>query len=60
MKPFISPTIGKTILLLFFYMDDFDIKYSTKVDMPLSKETKPNLKICYLKFHVDHTMIWWK
>ena len=26
--------------LLFFYKDDFSIKQSTKVDMPLNKEKK--------------------
>ena len=25
-----------------FFKDDFNIKYSSKADMPLNKETKPN------------------
>ena len=28
--------------LLFFYKNDIGIKSSSKVDMPLNKETKPN------------------
>ena len=43
--PFLSllPTaIGLIVSLLFLYMDSFGIKWLTKVDMPLNKETKLN------------------
>ena len=33
------------LLLLFFYKDGFGIKLSTKVDIPLNKETKPKLNL---------------
>ena len=36
--------MGWIVLLLFFYNDDFGIKWPMKVGMPLNKETKPNLK----------------
>ena len=42
MKPLILPSMGWIIPLLFFYENGFGIKYPTKVDMPLNKETKPN------------------
>ena len=37
-----TPAMGKIIPLLFFYKDSFDIKLSTKVDVLLKKEIKPN------------------
>ena len=42
MKPLIIPAMGWIVLLLFFLENGFGIKYLTKVDMPLNKETKPN------------------
>ena len=29
--------------ILFFYKDDFGIKYPTKIDMPLNKEPEANM-----------------
>ena len=40
--PFISPAMGSIAPLLSFYKYGFGIKYPTKVDMSLNKETKPN------------------
>ena len=37
----LSPKLCVKVSLLFFYKDDFGIKYLLKVDMPLNKETKP-------------------
>ena len=37
MSPLIHPTIGQIIPLLIFYKGGFDIKYPTRVDMPLNK-----------------------
>ena len=34
--------MGYIVSLLLFYKDRFGIKYPTKVDMTLNKETKPN------------------
>ena len=38
-----SLAIGLIASLLFFYNDDFGIKWPMKVDMPLNKETKHKL-----------------
>ena len=40
MKPLILPAIGYLASLQFFSKDGFGIKYPSKVDMPLNKETK--------------------
>ena len=42
MYPLIPLAMGSIVSLLFFYKDGFEIKYTTKVDMPLNKETEPN------------------
>ena len=42
-NPLILPAIGYTVPLLFFLKEDFGIKYPTKFDKSLNKETKPNL-----------------
>ena len=42
MKPFIPLAIDSIVLLLLFYKDGFGI--TMKVDMPLNKETKPDLQ----------------
>ena len=42
MNPLIPPDLGLILLLLSFYENRFGIKESTKIDMPLNKETKPN------------------
>ena len=34
--------MGQILSLLFSYNDDFGIKYPTKVDILLNKETKPS------------------
>ena len=44
MKPLILPVMSWIVPLLVFYKDGFDIKYPTKVDMPLNKEIKPKVK----------------
>ena len=43
MDPFILPVMGQIAPQPFFYDNGFGIKYPTEVDMPLNKETKPNL-----------------
>ena len=48
MNPLVQPAMGQIISLLFFYKDSFGIKEPTKVDMPLNKEIKPNLKFTTL------------
>ena len=38
---------------LLFYKDGFGIKYTTKVDMPLNKESKPNqILFRYIESHI--------
>ena len=37
--------MGLVVSLLFFNKDGFGIKWPSKVDMPLKKETKPNLMV---------------
>ena len=41
MNPLIVLAICYIVPLLFFYENGFGIKWPTKVDMPLNKETKP-------------------
>ena len=43
MNPLILPAMGEIVPLLFFLENGFGIKLPTKVDVPLNKETKPNL-----------------
>ena len=38
---FILAVVCKIVPQLFFYMDGFDIKWSTKADVPLKKELEP-------------------
>ena len=45
MKPLILSAMGQIAPLLFFFENGFGIKWPTKVDMPLNKETKP-IRIC--------------
>ena len=45
MNPLILPAMGQIVPLLFFYENGIGIKYPTKIDMPLNKETKPNQTI---------------
>ena len=40
MNLFIHPALDLMVSLLLFYKDGFAIKWPTKDDMPLSKETK--------------------
>ena len=40
--PIIPPAMDEILSLLSFDKDGFHIKQSSKVDMPLNKETKPN------------------
>ena len=40
MYPFISSTMNLIVSPVSFYKDGFSIKYPTKVDMPLIKETE--------------------
>ena len=42
MKSLFTPILSYIVPLIFFYKDDFGIKYPAKDDMPLHKETKPN------------------
>ena len=42
-KPLIPSVRGEIVTQLFFYKNYFGIKYPIKVDMPLNRETKPNL-----------------
>ena len=56
MKSLILPAMSPIISQLFFYTDSFGIKLSTKVDMPLNKETKPMyVRMCMIVFHI---IIW--
>ena len=41
MSSFIPASVGWIVPQLFFYKDRFGTKQPIKVDMPLSKETKP-------------------
>ena len=43
MNPLIPPAMGIIVPLLSFNKDEFAIKQPTKVDIPLNKETKPNI-----------------
>ena len=45
----IHPARGQIVLLLFLYKDGFGIKYTTKLDMPLNKQTKPSLFFEYFE-----------
>ena len=45
MNPYIPSAMGLMSPLLFFCKDTFSIKYFMKVDMPLNKETKPNVNL---------------
>ena len=38
--------------LLFFYKDGFGIKWPTKVDMPLSKETETEIIYIYIYIYI--------
>ena len=38
--PYLPPAIGQIVPPQSFYKDDFGIKWSMKVDMPLNKEIK--------------------
>ena len=47
----ITHTIGSIVSLL-FYEDHFIIKYPTKFEMPLNKETKPNQWVLQFRYLV--------
>ena len=47
----------KIIQLMFFQKKGFSIKYHTKVDMPLNKETKQNQILIMLKSYLIRTTI---
>ena len=43
-SPYPPVAVGQAVSQLFFNKNAFGIKYSTKIDRPLNRETKPNLK----------------
>ena len=55
--PFLA--MGKIVSLQFFYKHVFRIKLPSKgwYAIKLKKKTKLNLKLGYLKFHMEHTIV---
>ena len=44
MKSLMSIGMNKTVPLMSFYKDSFDIKYPPRVDMPLNEESETRIK----------------
>ena len=49
MNRIIYPAVSLIVPLLFLYKDGFDIKYPTKIDMQLIKETEIDIHVRILK-----------